>query len=533
MISCCNLHAPPGFEDVWLSLSQDFTLRPGECSVLRAIVIFCNPYVDEEIHFLSSLVQYIDRLGHDAPPMFWAPHIVNSSSVPPDEIDFSKRSIVRQLLELGLDGIVPDEPSGWRLVLAIRAKIQKSVSLSQTLNDMVNSRRSRLQYTEHLKDCIQCMLWDYLRIRLTPSIPAIDPNLPAGEPRYLANYNFGQLLGRGMFGSVYRLHHQEGTGTCNEVVKVVDKASVKDIQDLKCTKRMIDVMQLVSSDKWTHSNVIKLFETYHTPTHILFRMENGGPENLYRRLSHRQRAEKNRPLSFFKVKAIISQAVEALRHLHVGPHVCHRDIKPENFICDEPGVGETIILKIADFDLALVQEGSTACRSPCGTVPFAAPEVLLEREYDGFAADMWSLATVLLEVLCGVRIVENCLNLTAEVQGLSTGTAGTQGVNPDYFARRIHQSFSYTNFCSELLEANCRTELRAMLPSMTHILQGMLNVDRHMRWRITLAKDALVAASMYVASSEIFSQQLGVGPVLPQSDFQQGGAMHGDQTLVA
>merc|ERR1711870_44303 len=111
-----------------------------------------------------------------------------------------------------------------------------------------------------------------------------------------------------------------------------------------------------------------------------------------------------------RCQSLLSQVTDVVAHLHLGPQICHRDLKPENVIVqDVPN--RPLVIKLADFDLAAILPGTATCRSPCGTVPFTAPEVLLQREYRGMAADMWSLGIVMLEITCGVRIVEKILSI--------------------------------------------------------------------------------------------------------------------------
>merc|ERR1712107_49214 len=98
-------------------------------------------------------------------------------------------------------------------------------------------------------------------------------------------------------------------------------------------------MKLVSSAEDEHPSVAKLYEIYHSKTHLLFRMEYCGPEYLYRRLSYRQKTgEKCCPLSIQQTRSLMNQAICAVWHLHTRSHICHRDIKSENFIVNEtPG----------------------------------------------------------------------------------------------------------------------------------------------------------------------------------------------------
>ena len=87
----------------------------------------------------------------------------------------------------------------------------------------------------------------------------------------------------------------------------------------------------------------------------------------------------------------------------VGPHchrlgVCHRDLKLENLLIDANGD-----VRLSDFGLAatVAPDGSDLLLTRCGTPHYAAPEVLLERPYDGFQADVWSCGVILYALLCG------------------------------------------------------------------------------------------------------------------------------------
>jgi len=484
-----ELAPPPNFQHVWTvyqgAQGAIWPHTAEELAELQAIIIFSNPTDDAQVASLCRVVQAIDGLGHDAPPILWVPHTVApDSGIETWEVDVADpqmSGIVTHLLELGLDGMVPGEPEGFRLALAVRAKLHKLACLSRTLNDVVNERRSRAQYADYLMECIDCMLWDYLRIRLAPSIPPIDYELPPGELRSLDNFDFGNILGRGMYGSVYKMHPRPGSAIADgeQVVKVVSKANIKDLAELKFTRRQIEVMTLLASEQWAHPNVIKLFQTYHSTTHLYFRMEFGGPENLFRRLHHRQKeGEQKRPLTLPRCKSLIEQAVAVVAHLHTGPRVCHRDLKPENFIIEDTPP-HPIMLKLADFDLAIIQQGNSMCRSSCGTVPFTAPEVLLQREYSGMAADIWSLGIVLLEILCGVRIVEKVLSLGSD----GNGGQGKPGDRPDdSIGQKIRNGFARPGTAGSVLQAKCRPELQPLLTGAKPVLNGMLMVNTQQRW---------------------------------------------------
>jgi serine/threonine protein kinase len=375
---------------------------------------------------------------------------------------------LHDLLEFGLDGVVPFEYEGFDLALSARAFVRRCQGFAKTLTNMVNESRSQGEQVEFLRDCIHGILWEYLRARVAPCIPPVDYNIPAGEVVQMHQYQFTQLLGKGAYGSVYRIQDQTQpqSALVGECMKVVNKDSVTSINDLKSAKRGIEVMKLISSAQHRHPNVVQTYDMYHSQTHIFFRMEYAGPENLFRRLAHRQKdPPQTRPISVAIARAMLVQAIDGVTHLHLSPSVCHRDIKPENFVVLESN--GAIIVKLADFDLALHCPRDTLLRSPCGTFPFTAPEVMVEREYNGFAADIWSLGIVLFEVLCGVRVIERIFL----PQGL--------GSAPDKMAiQRIRAGFEEPGSAARHLSGHFRAELSELANGAAQLIDGMLNVNR-------------------------------------------------------
>jgi serine/threonine protein kinase len=95
-----------------------------------------------------------------------------------------------------------------------------------------------------------------------------------------------------------------------------------------------------------------------------------------------------------EARRIIRQVVEGLAYLH-RRCVLHRDIKPENILIHGN------IVKIADFGLAKeLAQPSTMLKRSCGTLEYAAPELLCGRPY-GLKSDVFSLGIVLYVLLFG------------------------------------------------------------------------------------------------------------------------------------
>mmetsp|Transcript_32443 Transcript_32443/g.31843 ORF Transcript_32443/g.31843 Transcript_32443/m.31843 type:complete len:199 (+) Transcript_32443:438-1034(+) len=81
--------------------------------------------------------------------------------------------------------------------------------------------------------------------------------------------------------------------------------------------------------------------------------------------------------------------------------IVHRDLKLSNFLLSDDS--ENPIIKICDFGLATQkksQEQNLMFDTICGTPIYMAPEILKGQKYDA-RADLWSLGTILYELLVG------------------------------------------------------------------------------------------------------------------------------------
>lgn len=117
-------------------------------------------------------------------------------------------------------------------------------------------------------------------------------------------------------------------------------------------------------------------------------------------------------------RAVILQMIQGMIHLHTL-NVLHRDLKLANILIHFPamvGKEELItpqwlkqvdlhvtpfVVKIADLGFSKIQKSQAELSSTyCGTPINMAPEVLNKGVYN-FKADVWSLGTILFELLTG------------------------------------------------------------------------------------------------------------------------------------
>ncbi len=189
-------------------------------------------------------------------------------------------------------------------------------------------------------------------------------------------------IGKGSFASVWRADSSE----CGSVV-AIKIICVRDMQHKlrSCLSREIDALF-----KIRHLNVIELYDSIETENEICLITEfcKNGELSLLCKSATRHLYDEHQRISAFK------QIVDGLEHLHCLGYV-HRDIKPQNILIDDAGH-----IKIADLgfvcDLSISQTTETLCGSPM----YMAPEILLQKKYDG-RVDVWSLGVVIFELFEG------------------------------------------------------------------------------------------------------------------------------------
>jgi len=109
-----------------------------------------------------------------------------------------------------------------------------------------------------------------------------------------------------------------------------------------------------------------------------------------------------------------------------------------------------------------------------------APDLLLQKEYDGRKADMWSLGIVMLELLCGIGIIERVLMLDHKH---NHGAGEKLAIAPNKsIMKKVYAEFAYPDAAGRMLANFCRQELREIIDSMSSALKGILNVKPTERW---------------------------------------------------
>lgn len=120
---------------------------------------------------------------------------------------------------------------------------------------------------------------------------------------------------------------------------------------------------------------------------MVFEYVNGG-QMLDYIISHGRLRERS-------ARKFARQIGSALEYCHANS-IVHRDLKIENILISKTGN-----IKIIDFGLSNLYAPSTHLNTFCGSLYFAAPELLNAKLYTGPEVDVWSFGIVLYVLVCG------------------------------------------------------------------------------------------------------------------------------------
>ncbi|XP_072751838.1 ribosomal protein S6 kinase alpha-5 isoform X2 [Anoplolepis gracilipes] len=207
-----------------------------------------------------------------------------------------------------------------------------------------------------------------------PSLPALYA-MRFEDSTFFQTYELDQTappLGDGSFSICLRCRHRS---TRQEyAVKIISRKT-----DCNREETLLHACQ-------RHANVVKLIEVHHDQLHTYIVMEL---------LTGRELSQRQRPFSELQAKRIMRQLASAVLYMH-DSGIVHRDLKPENIVF--ANTSEDSPLKIVDFGFARMKNNFELLRTPCCTLPYAAPEIIARQGYDE-SCDMWSLGTILYFML--------------------------------------------------------------------------------------------------------------------------------------
>ncbi len=242
------------------------------------------------------------------------------------------------------------------------------------------------------------------------------------------------LIGQVLDGK-YRIEARLGTGGMGEVYRATrlligDAVAIKFLHaHLVSNPQAVERFrhEAVTATKLRHRNVVGLYDVgisaANNLPYILMELAEG--------LTLRQIISQSPVLPLDFAVTVIAQVCSALDEAHRFG-IVHRDIKPENIIAHHTETGWHV--KVLDFGIAKLytqnNDGLTLDGSALGTPQYMSPEQCMGERLDG-RSDIYSVAIVLYEMLCGTVPFKNIADSAIAVRQVQTLPPSPRSVNPN------------------------------------------------------------------------------------------------------
>ncbi|XP_006887017.1 PREDICTED: maternal embryonic leucine zipper kinase [Elephantulus edwardii] len=198
----------------------------------------------------------------------------------------------------------------------------------------------------------------------------------------LKYYEIYETIGTGGFAKVKLACHIL-TGEM-VAIKIMDKSTLGS--DLPRVKTEIEALKNLR-----HQHICQLYHVLETANKIFMVLEYCPGGELFDYIISQDR------LSEEETRVVFRQIISAVAYVHSQGYA-HRDLKPENLLFDEYHN-----LKLIDFGLCAKPKGNKDyhLQTCCGSLAYAAPELIQGKSYLGSEADVWSMGILLYVLLCG------------------------------------------------------------------------------------------------------------------------------------
>ncbi len=222
---------------------------------------------------------------------------------------------------------------------------------------------------------------------------AVAPPREALCIRRIGEYDLVKTIGSGSTGKVkLAVHRRSGEQVA---VKIVPRRQLegkrRSSKETTASRERRILREAAILNLINHENIVKLKDFLITADYFCMFFEFVDGVQLLDYIVSHGKLEESQARAFFR------QILSAVDYCHHNS-IVHRDLKIENILVER---GSQARIKLLDFGLSNFFHPDAHLDTFCGSLYFAAPELLSGHIYTGPEVDVWSLGIVLYVLVCG------------------------------------------------------------------------------------------------------------------------------------
>ena len=208
------------------------------------------------------------------------------------------------------------------------------------------------------------------------------------------NFKIIEIVGAGSFGFVYKV--KDSNDNKFYAIKRV-KLTDENKDNIKKVEYEAKILKEIKSD-----NVVKYIDCFYEKNNSFnIVMEFCEYSDLRSYIKKFKNQNKNKKIAESVIRLIITELSNGLKDIH-SKNVIHRDLKPENIF-----ISSDHLIKIGDFGISKILDGTDYAKTFAGTYYYMAPEVIKREKYSK-KVDIWSLGCIIYELCTLNRCFDSC-----------------------------------------------------------------------------------------------------------------------------
>ena len=206
------------------------------------------------------------------------------------------------------------------------------------------------------------------------------------------NFKIIEIVGAGSFGFVYKV--KDSNDNKFYAIKRV-KLTDENKDNIKKVEYEAKILKEIKSD-----NVVKYIDYFYEEDDS-FNIVMEFCEYSDLRSYIKKFKNENKKIAESVIRLIITELSNGLKDIH-SKNVIHRDLKPENIF-----ISSDHLIKIGDFGISKILDGTDYAKTFAGTYYYMAPEVIKREKYSK-KVDIWSLGCIIYELCTLNRCFDSC-----------------------------------------------------------------------------------------------------------------------------